>query len=1399
MRNIRYLSIVLFLVRAATVFANENTLKFNNISSLEGLSNDWVECVIKDNDGYIWIGTENGLNRYNGYEFTIFNEDPSDPSSISSNYVTSLYVDRKGVLWVGTFDKGLNKYDPITETFERFVHDPHNASSISSNYVQAIFQDTEGKHWIGTENGLEKFDVKNQSFSKYLPLGSRSLKNNPVNNIVQTGKYLWLTTWNGGLNKFDLEKELFTSFLPYPEHPNDERNFRMTCLFKDSDNIFWIGGHKDSFIRFDIENEHFLYDNKESILSEITYHANGFCEDDNGKLWITTLGGLYIYKSGANSYERFDNRENTLFDLSANMFFSIFKDNTGIIWVATKGKGVYFYDPNRVKFSEDIIEINHSPKLPNRSFKMAFKDKKGRLWVGTDLGLNLIDPASGKLGFLLMHNPDDSTTLNIGGVCAMLQDSKNRYWVATWGGGLHQFYPNTQTFERFEWEAHSNNPRILSDPNIVCMKQDKEGNIWMSTMSGYLIRFDPNSKIFKNFFYRDYANLKSIFIDEDKKVIWCASRFGLLGFDMQEEKFNQLLWDQKEDHTISNTHVTGLVGEKNGNIWLSTLQGLKNYNPSTGKFTSYFANDGLMSDHLLSIQIDIQHNIWVSSDKGLSKFDPVLKTFLNFNELNGALVNSEYSYLSPEGRLFFGGINGVNAFFPHDIKINPATSSVVFTDIKVFNKSIQLKEGSVNFAKNISLNHKQAIFSISFAALNFTHPEKNMYAYSLVRNQSSDPSWNMLGSKREVVFNNLKPGRYNFMVKAANNDGLWSDEYRSIMINVLPPFWQTLWFKIVAVLLLFGTIVGWNIIKTHSLRAHKNELEKKVKERTTELEQQKEEIKEMAIKLHEVDVKKIRFLVNISHEFRTPLTLITNPLEKILKEFSNDPQLTEQLGLVHNNAKRLLFLTNQMLDMRKLESGDMELEVTEMDIVKFLKEVFDSFVKLLTDYDITFTYKHETEILLTWFDADKLEKIMVNLISNAFKFTRSGGEVTLRLSDVRKLRKEASEIDIDALMKNGFKGDEYISIQVEDTGIGISSEQLPNIYDRFFQAETIRSKPIGGTGIGLNLVRELVILHHGSIHVQSEVGKGSIFTLILPVSKNQFKETELRNTEADFVVSSDYPLLQNVDHKRIIEPKVKEKITVKPTVLLVEDNVELQHYIIESLWQYRIKTAENGKTGIQTAFREMPDLIICDVMMPEMNGYELCEKLKSDFRTSHIPIIMLTAKADDDSQLECLKYGADDFIIKPFKIEILEARIYNLIMSRKKLQAKFNNNFDLEVADPSIQSFDEKFIKKASEVVDEGLSIPEFDVSVFAQKVGMSRAQIYRKFSAIMNQSPNDFIFQRRMNKARQLLASNQYSVSEVAYQVGFKYPSHFTKCYKNAFGISPSEYLKTKRNNQNH
>jgi len=1344
-KRIIFFLAVTFLAISLRAGSIENNLSFDHYFQENGLSSNQVSCIFQDRKGWMWFGSSQGLNRFDGYRFAVYQHNPNDSTSLVGNLVRVIWEDKKGDLFIGTENGGLNIYNRDSESFSHFFN-PQSRPLLHDVSVNALAEDEAGNIWIGTSRQLLVADATgNVSQVKLIDrysgrdFGPQFIRILTADNF---GK-LWLGT-NDGIFVFDpADKHCERIELPFGRNQNRE----IWEIFKDDDGKLWVGTYACGAYIVDPATTTMIpvvldYENERSTT------VRTISKDNAGQYWIGTRGGAYVYNKSKGITACFRQDERQVKSLSNNSVLDIFHDSNGDAWIGTRN-GINFLVESKQVF-KGFSAMPGDNHFLNSSVIYAFWiDQQHNIWIGTeDGGINIYNRDKGTFQYKVNTSGPNSISENC--IKAFLDDGQGNLWIGTYLGGIDILNLNTGKISHFKHNDH--NPASLADNRVWDICMDSRGQIWVGTTSG-LDRFDKATNSFVHYVQVVGEQWVNWIKEDSERRLWIGTIDEVIVFDPSTGR-----------KVSFPEHSRGFCEDSEKQFWIATIdKGLALYEVEKGAIRYWNENDGLANNQALCVLQDDRGFLWISTSNGLSRFDKTSGSFQNFSSKDG-LQNNQFcygaAYKTKSGELLFGGISGFNIFDPNEVKEDNFIAPMVLTDFRIFNKSVPLGKGndailtkSISETDQVTLRYSQNVFTLEFAALNYGSSPNTLYSYFL---DGFDKDWTEPATGRTATYTNLDPGDYVFKVKSVVPGAPLSDEGLSFAITVLPPYWKTLWFKIMIVLTIFGLI--FLLIQFFITREKwKNEL-------TFE--------RIRAKKLHELDMLKLRFFTNISHEIRTPLTLIMAPLEKLIAKKVPDAEIPSHLEIMHRNTTQLNRLINQLLDFRKLESGSLKLEFSQGDIVRFLGDVVHSFEAYAAEKEIELRFNSSRKRLVTSFDADKLEKIVNNLLSNALKFTGKGGHVSVNLSLVF----DSDDDDLEEARSDK----QFIEISVRDTGTGISEKNTGKIFNRFFQAG--EKNEATGTGIGLALVKELVKLHNGKIFVSSKPGKGSRFTVHLPYDENasvgatitdeqQNGTREGENHSADMKMS-----IEDVAHARIM--------------LVVEDNADVR-FVIRGHFAERFKVIEasNGQEGWEKALETIPDVIISDILMPDVDGFEFCQRLKKDERTSHIPVLLLTALHSREHEMQGLSYGADDYITKPFDLSILQTKIENILSIRQSLKQKYSEEIVLQPKNIVLTSPDEKFLQKAIEVVENNIADADLDIKRFAAEVGVSRMQLYRKLNALTDMTVKEFIRNIRLKRAVQLLEQKNRTISEIAWEVGFKDISHFRKCFRQMYGMNASEY----------
>lgn len=1133
----------------------------------------------------------------------------------------------------------------------------------------------------------------------------------------------------------------------------------LTNIYQSKNGVIWIGASVKGLFSYDpIAKEIKHHRNPLTPNQWINSFSNTITEDSEGIIWYgNPVAGLIKYNPPKNEFSSYVYNEKDEYSLSGNTVWPVYFDRTGVLWVGTNSSGINKWDRKKWKFN--FIKYNQydTSILSGSAIKHIYEDSNNRIWLATNRGINIFELSQGYFG-IKYNDPVISNTFNNTQVTSIIQDTyeENTLWIGIAEKGLFKYDLKSNTLKHYEFSFHDE--YTLSAIGILNLVIGNDNDLWIGSING-LFRFDKRTdQIIKWKLDPDDSltladNVIANLFKDNQNEIWILSNTGGL-FNYDKESKNII------PHTVIHNgnkilSICELYEDSRRNFWVGTDDnGFYSYDRMNEKLKEiYSTNEGLPNNNVNSILNDDKGNLWIGTRNGLSKFNIKSKEFRNYFIEDGLCSN--YFFTSSKlklknGMLFFGTDAGLVYFHPDSIVVDSIPPQVVIQNISLFNRPDEKieYEGFISEIDEVTLPFNQNDLHFEYVGLHYGEPLRNRYKYIL---EGFDKEWIDAGNSRTATYTNLDPGEYKFRVKACNRDGIWDEAGASLKIIINPPVWATTWAYLLYIIL-FGSILyyAWRMQLKRVRVKHEFEMSK--------FETQK---------LHEVDEMKSRFFTNISHEFRTPLTLIIGPVKQIIDR-TKDKKTQDELNVVHRSANKLLHLVNQLLDISKLESGNMRLQVSSNNIVPLLKGLLLSFASFAERKKITLNFNSSENELLVYIDQDKVEKIVTNILSNALKFTSEGGKIDVNVN----------------------KDENYLNISIRDTGIGIPKEKLLKIFDRFYQVDESHTREQEGTGIGLALTKELVELHKGKIRVESKENKGTTFLISLPLGKKHFNPDEIIADdvkEKGEVISAEKDIIIELTER---QKKTDSKAiwdSDKDLLLIVEDNSDVRKYIISHLEDnYRILEAVDGEDGLEIAINHIPDLIISDVMMPKMDGFALCNRLKNDERTSHIPIIILTAKATSQDKIEGYETGADDYIMKPFEATELNARIKNLIDIRKMLQEKFRSE-DYKIP-RELNSMDEQFIKRLMKVINEHLSDEEFSIEELGKESAMSRGQIYKKVKALTGKSPSLFLRSIRLSKAKRMIKDRQGTISEIAYSVGFNSPSYFTKCFNEEYGYPPTE-----------
>ncbi|MGQ9642496.1 MAG: hybrid sensor histidine kinase/response regulator transcription factor [Ignavibacterium sp.] len=1369
----------LFILLNIIVYSQ--SVEFRNYSVQDGLSNNKVNCVLQDKAGFIWFGTEDGLNRFDGYEFKLFRPS-SEKNSIVSKDIWSLYEDEEGNIWIGSKNGDVIKLDYLTQKFSSWKIEEITRND---NSVTAIYVDGKKNVWVGTyQQGLFKFDQsgKKNGHWDYNPENPIGISNNFITSILEDkNDVLWISTYFG-LNEFNPEKpeKGFTKYLASGYSLNNNLIWELVKSSLDENRIWICTASGLNYINTVSKKISTI-----NIPQEKSIQFSGSVGDvvesiENNRLilYIGTYGGLVRYDLNENRSVRFVQQKNNPKSIISNQINQMIKDKSGVIWLASEN-GVSSLS---IRYNFLIPFSNFNSEFPLRSFNSDVKsilnyDDKNIL-VGTSTGLF-------KLNLQEMTEIEFPQFKDLN-IWSLYKDDNNILWVGTYGQGLYQLNIKSNTLKKITIEYPLF--KTLAYNYIKDIKPDSDNNLFIGSWGGGLVKL-VNSKGSKNNeqnelkFWRSnkdnsetvsYNDVWSIVIDKVGRI-WIGTNGGGLNYFNEEKNKFTYLTAKNSNGLLKSNSILFLYQTQNKaendktTLWICTDQGLtklvlKNLTDFNSleelilSSKTYTSKDGLSSEVVKSVVENGNGDIWVSTSNGIFVYDDRAD---RFNRISYAFERRQTNYNSGASLNFkdkfflFGSIDGLKVFQTKQVIQSDYKPEVIISDFQLFNKSVSSIDNSpiksvLNKNGEIKLSYNENVFSFQFTATDYNNPSTIKYAYMM---KGFDKDWNYTENRRFVTYTNLNPGEYEFLVKATNSDGLWNDIPTAVKVIISPPWWRTVWAYIAYIFLFFA-----GILTIRRLEINKAKLMNEIKMKDFEAE-----------KLREVEAMKSRFFANISHELRTPLMLIKGPIDELLNNNSNT-NVAELAGLAARNSEKLKSLIDQLLELTQLESAKIPVKAVYGNIVEFNKNILWSFKNLADQKQIELIFESEKEKIMAWFDKDILEKILNNILSNALKFTNAQGKIGIKISCPK------SDVNQKTVIK------------IFDTGIGIDEKDVNKVFDRFYQSTESVRKNYAGFGIGLSLVKELVDLHKWEIRLLSEKMKGTEFLISIPLN-DYLDETQKMKEEAP--LNSIEEISESIIKSNEVEDANTDDDSGKFTLMIVEDSEDVRYYLSSLLKnQYKLIIAENGLDAINKSLEQLPDLIISDIMMPEMDGLEFCQRIKNDWRTSHIPVILLTARTTIEDKVEGLETGADDYLYKPFNSSELYARIKNLISQRIKLKEKFSKSLELKPEIITDSNADQEFINRAIEVAENNIYNLDFNTDKFAKEMFLSRSQLYRKLNSLTNQSPGEFIRTVKLKKAAKLLIEKKLSITQIALEIGFNSPSHFTKAFKQLFDCLPSEFI---------
>ena len=1333
------LSLLLVLCGFLSISAQE--INFEHLGAANGLSQISVMSVYQDELGYMWFGTAEGLNRYDGRDIEVFRATENDQFGLTSNIINKISGDNKGHLYLLCGYKHLVSFDIMADKF-----------TLINNKCRALGQGKKNL-WYAAENKIIQYDYTKRKGTDFFKVSDKY----PVTRLFEASNNKLYVGTENGLCLLD-DNKIFNVIIP---------NFKITAIYEDSKKNIWVGTAENGVFKVNWSGliEHY-FQNGASSNSLSSNIIRDFCEDNFGQIWIATFMGLDRLTPESSVIVNFKKTGDKPTDLSHTSIYALFKDRQGTIWIGTYYGGINYYNHEANIYTYYYPNVS-SPKNINFPFvgKMT-EDKAGNLWICTEGGgLNYYDRRTKTFQAFKADGANSISHNNL--KCIWYNPQNEKLYIGTHMGGVSIYDSKRHRFNQLSTRTSQHLPNDVIE--ALCPYKE---NLIILTQKG-IVQLNLNTETVVPFF--DNAKIESIIgsdittlLVDSKQNLWLAQTDGgVKCYNLINKKLKSYSHAFEKTASIGRHAITRIYENKKGKILFATKgSGLYEYLPQTDNFRCYnVEQNGLLSDFIYDITETNYGYIVLLTNKGVNLFDPESNKTYSLDKSHGLpleMINFGCGvYVTRNGEIFVGGTNGMASFFENQINSNQKDYNLFFSDIYVNNQLIRPtdKTGilltSMPYLNKLKLSYDQTNITIKFATSNYIKANKTAFEYKLV---GFEDKW-MPVAEQSIKYSNLSPGSYVLHVREVlpNSSNVKPKEIE-LQLRVSPPFYASN-IAYIIYLLLIGGAIWWIISFNKSKILLQTSLEYEIKEN--------DHIKEL-------NQAKLQFFTNISHEFRTPLTLIIGQIESMTQMDNITPSIYNRLSKIYKNATHLRILITELLDFRKQEHELLSLKVSNQNIVEFVKNIYLSFNDLAASRKIEYTFFTVEKSILLWYDPVQLQKVFYNLISNAFKYSQNNSSITIKIEKLSNT----------------------VRISVIDSGIGISEDDLPKIFDRFYQAKNQIDHSSGsyGTGIGLALSKGIVELHHGTIVAEKKEDAGTMFRVSLLTGSDQFTTKEKESSsesDVDYIKNTSFP--DNFFIESIKEESDTETQKLNSTILIVEDNEEMLHFLSDIFSPiYHVETAIDGLDGLEKVKELQPDIVLSDVMMPRMSGKEMCMKLKTNFETSHIPIVLLTADSSEELNLEGLMVGADDYITKPFNVKMLISRCNNLVISRKRMQDRFSKQTDNAPISIATNKMDQDLLNKATEIVMKHLDDYDFDVTIFAQEMALGRSKLYLKLKGIIGMTPNDFILNIRLKTAATLLTTeNELNISDITYRLGFNTPRYFSKCFKELFGISPLNYRK--------
>jgi len=1421
---------VLFILKTIGSFsAEELNFQFSQISSIDGLSQNTVRSIIEDKKGFIWAGTLDGLNRYDGYRILTYKPQLGNINSLIDHRIKDVFQDRDGFIWIKTYKNEFNCYDPVTDSFINFTDEKDTSyigyyesgngdiwlwgntdgclrvsrnnnvfestpyfnteKSTNKRNCKFLYEDSKSVIWVGGESGLYRItDGVADTFYKGKHSFTRATE---LNNKV------YFTTEDSYIIEYDNKRKAFKEI----KSPYEKESFVNIANLNNRELL--IVTKFSGLVTFSVNSQ--LFNKPDWVLDTQLKGSIDFIVDKNQGIWIYNHSGIIWYHNPVNSkVKKIEAIPADIIKIIDSERYNIFVDSKGLIWITTYGNGLFCYNPGNDEISN--YKYNSNQNSPASDYLLAItEDRYGNIWIGSEYAgiIKIVKPNYS----IRIIRPETETSIGKNNnVRTIYEDAFNNYWIGTKNGSLYVYnnsltngtcvfkdinpYTLAESTPNKIWVGTKGNglyiidrvtkkeiahytagnqsrgdDKSLSHNSVFNILRDNKNRMWIGTFGGGLNLVEESSggKVsFRHFFVNEGSRSYIRCVYQDSKgVIWVGSSDGVIRFNPDElikdpKAYLVYKMELNNKHGLNSNDVKTIYEDEEGIIWIGTAGGglnkfVASVDGQTEQFVAYTMQNGLSGDFITGILEDKNKNLWIGTESGITKFDKKTDSFMVFNfseKTYGNHFNENANIYSLSGNMFWGSLDGLLMFNPDSFIYKENTSPVVLTNFLLYDQIMKAGEDdspltqSISYSDDIKLNYQQNTFTVEFATLDMKDPQKNKYVYML---ENYDKQWNSISQVNGATYKNLPPGKYVFRVKGANGDGAWNEDITSLDIKITPPFWRSNYaYLIYFILGILALYFAFRLMYKFNILNNNIKVEK------------------------ELTNYKLRFFTNISHEFRTPLTLIRGAVENLNSQAETSEQTKKQVKVLNRNTTILTRLIEQLLEFRKIQNNVLTLDLEEIDIVDFCKEIYNNFEEIAVQKNIEYLFITEVDNYKMFIDKRKIDKIIYNLLSNAFKFTPKGGKIEFVISFNASLQ--------------------TCQISVKDNGIGIEKDKQHLLFSRFTQINF----SYAGTGVGLSLVKEFVDVHKGKVWYEDNKGGGAIFRVELSTSASAYRGENFVTASSEDVITADNSIISSTSDQqdRIQLPEIEDSALSNYKMLIIDDNDDIRNFLADEFSKhFMVDTAENGKIGLQKAIENNPDLIICDVMMPEMDGFEVTSRLKEDFQTCHIPVILLTAHSSIEHQLEGIKSGADAYIMKPFSLQYLVARVFKLIEQREQLKKRFSRDYIFDGNLITTTDKDKEFFNLIEKILDSHMTDSQFSVDKFAELSKLSRTIFYKKVKGITGLSPNEFIKVRRLKYAAGLILEGDLTISEIAFKVGFDDPYYFSRCFKAQYNCSPSKY----------